>query len=421
MSLTTSQVDIVKSTAPVLKIHGETITSLFYKNLIGTYPDLRNIFNLSHQHDGAQAKALAGAVLAYATYIDKPEFLASTIERIAQRHVSLKVTEDQYALVGEQLIGAIGEVLGDDLTDDIADAWTAAYGQLANIFINREKQLYQEAGEWDGWRKFKIAKREKEADLITSFYLAPSDGKTPLPPFRPGQYVSLRINVPELGGIFQCRQYSMSQAPHSDYYRVSIKKESFTLEGKDEPLPGTVSNLLHNHYQVGEEIEMTYPRGEFWLDIEDDTKANAPLILISAGVGVTPLMSMLESVLSSPQSKMANRPILWLHAARTSQHMAFRTQVRSVSAGHENVETLIWLKNVVQNDKKGEDYDFEGRLDLDVVYQAKKEELENKGSQFFICGPASWMVATRDKLQSLGVAHEQINMELFGTGSINQE
>src|SRR6478735_11372402 len=113
MSLTTSQVDIVKSTAPVLKIHGETITSLFYKNLIGTYPDLRNIFNLSHQHDGAQAKALAGAVLAYATYIDKPEFLASTIERIAQRHVSLKVTEDQYALVGEQLIKAIGEVLGD--------------------------------------------------------------------------------------------------------------------------------------------------------------------------------------------------------------------------------------------------------------------------------------------------------------------
>ncbi|KAH7154641.1 globin-like protein [Fusarium sp. MPI-SDFR-AT-0072] len=411
MSLTTSQVDIVKSTAPVLKIHGETITSLFYKNLIRTYPDLRNIFNLSHQHDGAQAKALAGAVLAYATYIDKPGFLASTIERIAQRHVSLKVTEDQYALVGEQLIKAIGEVLGDALTDDIADAWTAAYGQLANIFINREKQLYQEAGEWDGWRKFKIAKREKEADLITSFYLVPSDGKTSLPPFRPGQYVSLRINVPELGGIFQCRQYSM----------ISIKKESFTLEEKDEPLPGTVSNLLHNHYQVGEEIEMTYPRGEFWLDIEDDTKANAPLILISAGVGVTPLMSMLESVLSSPQSKMANRPILWLHAARTSQHMAFSTHVRSVSAGHENVETLIWLKNVAQNDKKGEDYDFEGRLDLDVVYQAKKEELENKESQFFICGPASWMVATRDKLQSLGVAHEQINMELFGTGSINQE
>jgi nitric oxide dioxygenase len=421
MSLTASQVDIVKSTAPVLKIHGETITSLFYKNLIGTYPELRNIFNLSHQHDGAQAKALAGAVLAYATYIDRPEVLTSTIERIAQRHVSLKVTEDQYALVGEQLIKAIAEVLGDALTDDIADAWTAAYGQLAGIFINREKQLYQEAGEWDGWRKFKIAKREKEADFITSFYLVPSDGKTPLPLFRPGQYVSLRVNVPELGGIFQCRQYSMSQAPQSDHYRISVKKESFTLEGKDEPLPGTVSNLLHSHYQVGDELEMTYPRGEFWLDIEDDTKVNAPLVLISAGVGVTPLISMLESVLSSSRSKMANRPILWLHGARTSQQMAFRRHVRSVAQGHNNVETLIWIKNVAQNDKKGEDYDFEGRLDLDVVCQAKKEELQNEQAQFFICGPASWMVATRDKLQSLGVAHEQINMELFGTGSVNQE
>ncbi|KAJ4257966.1 hypothetical protein NW762_008103 [Fusarium torreyae] len=421
MPLTPFQIDIVKSTAPVLKVHGETITSLFYKNLIGTYPQLRNIFNLSHQNDGAQAKALAGAVLAYATHIDNPQVLLSTIERIAQRHVSLGVSEDQYALVGEQLIKAIGQVLGDALTDDIADAWTAAYGQLADIFINREKQLYQEAGEWDGWRKFKIFKREKEADYITSFYLVPSDGEMPLPEFQPGQYVSLRISVPELGGIFQCRQYSMSKAPNGDYYRVSIKKESFTLENKDEPLPGTVSNLLHNHYQVDDEVEMTYPRGEFWLDIEDATKADAPLVLISAGVGVTPLMSMLESVLGSPRSKMTERPIVWLHAARNTKQMAFGEQVRSVLKKNENVETVIFLKNVEPSDKKGEDYDIEGRLDLDVFRETKEEILENDGAQFFICGPAPWMVATRDKLQSMGVAHDQINMELFGTGSVNQE
>ncbi|KAF4445958.1 putative flavohemoglobin [Fusarium austroafricanum] len=421
MPLTASQVDIVKSTAPILKVHGQTITSLFYKNLIETYPDLRNIFNLSHQQDGAQSKALAGAVLAYASHIDNAGVLMPTIERIAQKHVSLKVTEDQYALVGEQLIKAIGLVLGDALTADIAEAWTAAYGQLANIFIDREKQLYEEAGEWDGWRKFKISKREKEADFITSFYLVPSDGKTPLPQFNPGQYVSLRIAVPELNGIFQCRQYSMSQAPHGDYYRVSIKKESFTLEGKDEPLPGTVSNLLHDLYQVGDEIEMTYPRGEFWLDIEDGSKAEAPLVLISAGVGVTPLMSMLESVLSSPRSKMTKRPVLWLHAARSSPQMAFGDYLRSVSDKHENVETTIFLKNVGEKDKKGENYDIEGRLDLDVVHATKKEVFENKNAQFFICGPASWMVATRDKLQSIGVAEEQINLELFGTGSVNQE
>ncbi|KAF4972208.1 hypothetical protein FSARC_1190 [Fusarium sarcochroum] len=420
MPLTPSQIDIVKSTGPILKVHGETITSLFYKNLIDTYPQLRNIFNLSHQNDGAQAKALAGAVLAYATHIDNPQVLLSTIERIAQRHVSLGVSEDQYALVGEQLIKAIGQVLGDALTDEIADAWTAAYGQLADIFINREKQLYEEAGEWAGWRKFKISKREKEADFITSFYLVPSDGKTPLPEFQPGQYVSLRISVPELGGIFQCRQYSMSKAPNGDHYRVSIKKESFTLENKVEPLPGTVSNLLHNHYQVGDEIEMTIPRGEFWLDIEDATKAEAPLVLISAGVGVTPLMSMLESVLNSPRSKMTKRPIIWLHAARNTQQMAFGEHLRSVSKEHENVETVIFLKDVEHNDKKGENYDIEGRLDLDVFRENKEEVLENDKAQFFICGPAPWMVATRDKLQSMGVAHDQINLELFGTGSVNQ-
>ncbi|KAF4988143.1 hypothetical protein FDECE_15173 [Fusarium decemcellulare] len=419
MTLTASQVDIVKSTAPILKVHGETITSTFYKNLMQAYPDLRNVFNLSHQHDGAQAKALAGAVLAYATYIDNPQVLLPTIERIAQRHVSLGIAPDQYAIVGEQLIKAIGQVLGDGLTQEVADAWTAAYGQLANIFINRESQLYQEAGEWQGWRSFRILRREKEADFITSFYLVPSDGRLPLPDFHPGQYVSLRISVPELGGIFQCRQYSMSKAPHGDFYRVSIKKESFTLENSTSPQPGVVSNLLHNHYQVGDEVEMTFPRGEFWIGIEDATKASAPLVLISAGVGVTPLMSMLDAVLSSPRSKMSKRPILWLHAARNSREMAFGERLRGLSTEHDNVETVIFLKDVTLDDKKGQDYSIEGRLDLEAVQQTKQQVFESSQAEYFICGPAGWMEATRDKLRSMEVSHDRINLELFGTGGIN--
>jgi nitric oxide dioxygenase len=149
-SLTPEQIAIVKATAPVLQEHGNTITTVFYNNLLNANPELKNIFSLTSQTTGRQPRALAGAVLAYATYIDDLPKLRGAVERIAHKHVSLQVSAAQYDVVGRFLIQAIGQVLGDAATPDIVDAWTNAYGVLAGVFIGREAQMY-EANKADHW------------------------------------------------------------------------------------------------------------------------------------------------------------------------------------------------------------------------------------------------------------------------------
>ncbi|KAM0282018.1 hypothetical protein ACHAQH_003224 [Verticillium albo-atrum] len=419
MALTEAQTAIVKSTAPILKEHGTTITTVFYKSMIGAHPELRNIFNLSNQRTGAQQKALANAVLAYATHIDELQKLGPAVERIAQKHVSLGVTPDQYAIVGEHLIKAIATVLGDGLTPEVAEAWTAAYGQLADVFVQREGTLYDEAGQWRGWRRFRIDRREQESSTVTSFYLKPAEGDTsaPLPRFLPGQYVSLRVRVPELDNVWQCRQYSMSEAPRGDHYRISVKREGSAealAAGGDHP--GVVSNLLHDKYQVGDEVEVTFPRGEFFIDINDATKADAPLVLLSAGVGVTPLTSILDSVLAGPESKMTKRPIRWIHAARRTDQMAFAAHIKKVTADNANVTSKVFLNDVVEGEEQGNAYDFKGKLDLDALNKVEDLGLDTKDTDYFVCGPQAWMVAVLHKLEALGVERERVRLELFGTG-----
>lgn len=414
MGLTAAQTEIVKSTAPILQVHGETITSLFYKNMIGAHPELRNVFNLTHQRTGAQPKALASSVLAYATYIDKLEALGPAVERIAQKHVSLGITPEQYDIVGKYLMEAIAAVLGDGLTPEVADAWTAAYGQLAGVFIKREDDLYKEAGDWPGWRRFRIDRRVDESDTITSFYLVPADGKLPLPAFNAGQYTSIRVMVPELGA-YQARQYSMSQAPGGDSYRISIKKEAAPA-GVDAP-GGLVSGMLHEKFQVGDEVDITYPRGEFFIDVTDASKAAAPLVLVSAGVGVTPLVSILDAVLGAG-SAMPDRPIRWLHASRDSHQMSFHKKVRAVAAERDNVSMRIFLDKVSEGDVRGQEYDIEGRFDVEALDKETDLALRDPATEYYVCGPAPWMLDLRAKLEAMGVDRANIKMELFGTGSV---
>ena len=134
---------IIKATVPVLQVHGEAITKTMYDNMIGAHPELHNVFSTTSQTTGRQPRALARSVLAYAMYIDDLPKLAHAVERIAQKHVSLFIQPEQYDIVGGHLIGAIGQVLGDAATPEIVDAWTAAYGVLAKVFIDREQELYK--------------------------------------------------------------------------------------------------------------------------------------------------------------------------------------------------------------------------------------------------------------------------------------
>jgi nitric oxide dioxygenase len=421
--VTASQIAIVKATAPVLKEHGNAITSLFYKTLIEENPGLRNVFSMTSQESGRQPRALAASVLAYATYIDDLPKLAHAVERIAQKHVSLQVTPELYDVVGTYLMRAIGEVLGAAATPDIVDAWTAAYGALASVFINREGDLYKaniEQDSWPAWRKFKVAERVTESDAITSFYLTPTDGVLPLPRFLPGQYVSVQLFVPQLGHL-QSRQYSLSQAPRADgaHYRISVKKE----EGAEIGIPGLISNMLHETLQVGSEIEMSHPQGEFFVDPSDASTDGVPAVLISAGVGATPLVSILDS-LTSGEGKVnpqVTRPVSWIHVSSSSNIRPFHSEVESLCSESKNVTRKLFLGTIGSGDNQGVNYDFEGRLDLSKVDQEGDLFVGNSNTQYYLCGPEKFMVDVRRALADLGVGKERIHMELFETGDVADE
>jgi nitric oxide dioxygenase len=218
---------------------------------------------LQNQLTGHQQQALAGTLYAYASYIDDLGVLAPAVELIVHKHASLYIRPEHYNIVGTYLLAAMKDVLGHALTPDILEAWTAAYWQLANLLISKEESLYKEAEGWTDWRDFTIASKIRESDEIMSFYLKPIDGR-PLPTFRPGQYISVRVDVPGLE-YSQARQYSLSDkhAPHC--YRISVKRE----QGLDPKMPtakahpGYVSNIMHDVKKDGDVIKVSHPSGRF--------------------------------------------------------------------------------------------------------------------------------------------------------------
>lgn len=419
MSMTQAQIAIVKATVPVLKQHGKTITSTMYNNMLHNHPEFRNLFSLRAQQTGEQPAALARSVLAYAQYIDDLPKLRHAVERIAHKHVSLFIKPEHYPIVGQHLVGAFGEVLGPALTPEVKEAWIAAYGQLADVFINREAALYEQAGEWKTWRNFRIARKEAENERVTSYYLEPTDGKK-LPGFLPGQYVSLQLPIPGGEGLVQSRQFSLSEAPGANHYRISVKLED-TIEGApvedvvSGKVYGVISNLLYRSYNVGDVVELSPPAGEFFVDPADTSAASKPLVLLSAGVGATPLVSIQDAVLSSAT---ASRPITWIHGAQHSGSSCFAPHVRDAAAKHDNVTAKIFLSQLRDGDVAGKDYDFTGRIDLDKLREEKLLQLEDKTAEYYVCGPEDWMVDVRAWLQGQGVDLERQHLELFKTGDV---
>jgi nitric oxide dioxygenase len=417
-ALTAEQIAVVKSTAPVLKVHGEAITTVFYSNLLAANPALKNVFSLTSQTTGKQPRALAGAVLAYATYVDDLPKLAAAVEVIAHKHASLLVTAEQYAVVGKFLLEAIGQVLGEAATPEIVGAWAAAYGVLADVFIKREGEMYavQRSHGWEGWRKFKIARKvaETEDGGIVSFYLEPVDGgKLPAP--LPGQYVSLQVFVPEIG-FLQSRQYSISdfvtEGPQG-YYRVSVKREPGVVVDH----PGLISNMLHEGYDVGDEVELTHPQGEFFVDPTDKAKQGVPAVLISAGVGATPMMAIMKAVTSEGSVR---RPVSWIQGARSSRSLPFKNAVKDVSlAKGREVVANVFLSSVTGEDKLGVDYHFgQTRIDLKKLDSDKHLFLGDKRAEYFICGPELFMLQTKKALVAKGVPEDRIRLEVFATGGV---
>ncbi|MDN3427734.1 NO-inducible flavohemoprotein [Microbacterium sp. APC 3898] len=377
---------IIKSTVPVLEQHGTAITTVFYKNMFEAHPELLNIFNHANQKKGRQQAALANTVYAAAVHIDNLEAILPAVVQIANKHVSLGIKPEHYPIVGEYLLKAIKEVLGDAATDDIINAWAEAYGVIADAFIGVEKDMYekmetQENG-WSFFKEFTIVRKEKESENITSFYLKPADGKN-VPAYQPGQYISVRMSIPGEEYLFN-RQYSLSQAAREDEFRISVKRDA------DNDPNGRVSVYLHDELNVGDCFEVSAPAGEFVLDTKKDT----PVAFVSGGVGITPMMSMFETVATlTPE-----RPTAFLHAARNETLHAFDKDIQKYVAAMDNAS----YKTLYSDQPQG------------YITRALLEEYVDITGDVYVCGPVPFMEAMIQELRSLGMKEEQIHFEFFG-------
>ena len=399
--MTEEQIKLIKATVPVLKEHGVTLTKHFYQRMFTHNPELKHVFNMGNQQNNKQQTALALAVLAYAEHIEDPSVLLPVVDTIGHKHASLDIRPEHYAIVGKHLIASISEVLGEGATPELLEAWTLAYGQLAELMSGHEKTIYQQRtqskGGWSGWRPFIIKEKVIESSEVTSFYLHPADGGA-VADFKPGQYISLRLFLPELN-LLQPRQYSISCAPNGVYYRISVKKEV----GTNHP-DGMISNRLHEHVQAGDVVELSAPAGVFVLADSD-----APKVFISGGIGQTPLLAMLEDLLKRAPS--VDRPIVWVHGCRNEQVHAFRDRLRELRQVEQSVKQHVFYDEVEQTESNL----HRGWVDLESI----KNDVLQDGAEYYICGPAPFIKMHHRYLIGQGVSNERIHFEEFGPASLN--
>lgn len=253
------------------------------------------------------------------------------------------------------------------------------------------------------YRTLIVARKVPESDTITSFYLEPTDGK-PLTRFLPGQFLPLRLDIP---GQYEpvLRTYSLSDSPSSKYYRLSIKRE---LAPPDRPdvYPGVASNYFHDQVAAGTELMAKAPRGKFFLDAEAET----PVVLLSAGVGVTPLTSMLNAIVAAGSGRMT----WFIHGSRNKMEHAFGEHVRRMSKQHDNVHVHIRYSRPSADDVLGRDYDDEGHVDVDLVKRLNPDH----NCDFYVCGPAPFMESLFAGLRDWGVSETRIHYEFFGPASV---
>lgn len=398
--LSERSVQIIKSTVLVLEVHGVTITKRFYEMLFEAHPELLNIFNHANQKQGRQQTALANAVYAAALHIDNLAAILPAVKQIAHKHRSLGVKPEHYPIVGEFLLKAIKDVLGDAATDDIIGAWGEAYGIIADAFIGVEAEMYKQAhqqeGGWENFREFRVDRKVQESDTIVSFYLVPKDGGA-IASFLPGQYVSVRMAIPE-DRFSHIRQYSLSDAPGQPHYRLTVKREDASADHPD----GRVSNYLHHHIKEGDILHLSAPAGDFFLNLED----KRPVVLLSGGVGLTPMVSMLNTLAEQDPE----RHVTFIHATPNGSVHAMKQHVDKLAQARPHLTAYYCYSNPTDRDRETRAFHKEGTLDLDWL----KTIVPDRNASYYFCGPVPFMRAVNQALKDWGVPEADIHYEFFG-------
>ncbi|KAK4538898.1 hypothetical protein RGQ29_032220 [Quercus rubra] len=430
MTITESQIGLVQASAPVLKDKGTDITNHFYKNLLSSNPQLKSIFNLTNQRSGQQPFALASVLLEYALHITNPSVLAGPVENINHKHASLGVTPAQYDVVGAQLLASLEAVLGSDVfNQEMRTAWAEAYGILAHMMIDNEKVRYTGA-QREKWlksdastekedssyspyfRTCKVVDKVQEADDVVSLRFWPEgyEGDT-LPKYQAGQYIGVRVWVEE-EGQWQIRQYTLSDEPES-----AIKK-GYRITPKNI---GMVSGIMHR-LEKSDKVGLSFPQGLFTFIESPSTRLSAdatkaPLVFISAGIGLTPLLSIMLDLLHE-DGRDTKRALSWIHSTRSVSLYAFKAQIDELVAQYPQLRSRTFNTGVKKDEKKGVDYDFESRVKLDVLAPSEDLHLDDERTLYYISGPISFMNDVGKALRQSGVPANRMKAEVFGVGDV---
>lgn len=384
---------IVRATLPVVRDHAAEITGEFYSSMFAAHPELLDLFNQGNQANGQQRIALASAVIAFAEHLLDPDAtpFGPIAERIVHKHVSLGIRAEQYPIVGRHLLAAVATVLGDAVTRDVAAAWDEVYWLLACLLIAAEARLYEEGGINPAvlWRRWRVAKRQDEAVDAVSFTLVPDDGGA-VPDFLPGQYVSVLVDLP--GGPRQPRQYSLSQSPGRGSLRITVRRVLGTGGAPD----GAVSNYLHDHLNSDDTVLLGPPAGANTLD-----SGTGPVLLISGGIGITPMVSMLDHIAREEPT----RRVVAVHADRSPERHALRAECAHIASGLADVEQLIWYETGHGDQARP------GLVDPAAIPLPE-------GATAYLCGPLPFMSAVRAGLLRRGLPAERVHYEVFGPGMI---
>ncbi|CAN5725405.1 NO-inducible flavohemoprotein [soil metagenome] len=386
----------IDASVPVLREHGLTITTTFYRNMFAAHPELSNLFNMGNQASGVQQQSLAAAVFAYAANIDNAAALAPVIARIVHKHVSIGIKPAHYPIVGRYLLGAIADTIGDAATPDLLSAWEEAYTELANLFIAAEQELYGQAGVTAGTlRDMRVVKVERQSANVTSYTLQAVNEQT-VPSFTPGQYISVAVDFAD--GRRQIRQYSLSDAPNSESLRISVKRES----ARQDTPQGEVSNWLHQHVSIGSVLQVSHPFGEF----VPDTESIEPIVMLSAGVGITPMIAALNRIAQvQPQ-----RHMIFAHAVTNKEHHSHLADVRAAMEVMPNLQVVNFYETLTDDAHT----DINAAAHAGWMDIAKLPKWPRTETKVYLCGPAGFMKAQWLALLTAGVPVSHLHKEVFG-------
>lgn len=260
---------------------------------------------------------------------------------------------------------------------------------------------------WNGARKFRVAEKVQENAEICSFYLKPHDER-PLPPFEPGQYLTFKLDLPSSKKV-TTRCYSLSDSPKSEYYRVSIKRQRPPRDESKADVGKSSSNYFHDNVEAGDILDVQAPGGEFFLDMHRST----PVVLIGGGIGITPVMSMLNAIVDAG----SKRETWFFLGVRNAAEHVFREHLQAIEDEHPNIHVRIVYSNPDEGLVEGKDFDHSGRVGADLF----REVLPSNNYDYYFCGPPPMMESLFNGLREWDVPESRIHFEAFGPATVKSK